>query len=68
MNWSLRSYYNKDIKSDIDENSDAGGVAAGGISHEIICSASCAALLFMCGQQGARVSEVLALEHHCVLS
>lgn len=42
MNWALRNYYDKDIKSDIiDEKSDAGGIAAGGISPENICSASC---------------------------
>lgn len=41
MNWPLRTYDDKDTKSEIiDEKSDAGCVAAGGISPENICSAS----------------------------
>lgn len=42
MNHPLKNYYDKDINSDIiDEEGDAAGVAAGGISPENICSASC---------------------------
>jgi len=55
LNWALRDCRDKDIKSGIiGEKSDAGGVAARGISHANICSfclkSSCATLLYMAGQ------------------
>lgn len=48
MNWPLGNCYDKDIRSDIiDEPSDAGGVAARGISPENICSVSCNEALYV---------------------
>lgn len=55
LNWAISNYHDKDIKSGIiGEKSDAGGIAAGGISPANICSfcltSPCATLLYMAGQ------------------
>lgn len=74
MSWPLRNYYDKDMKSDIiDEKSDAGGVAAGGISPENICPAPCnlaqhCFAFYVWSTRHTKVCRVLASKHHCVLS